>query len=387
MTVLEVLYAVAWWQWVLLVIFIVLAFGAYVMYRGYQKVKPNAIDGIPIPPLTHPVLGHPEKMLHPLKHEYRLEVCEAARASCHQLALMKHASIFVNDAEEAARILNECDPKGPIYNSFRFDPNTPDILASDDVFYAARSKAMGPALKCLVLKKDSKVYDNLVAVLTKAAASGATVDVKNLYVLFSFDCVCEAAFGYDLGATNGSLEGKMLHDSLQSLADAQAGQGVYPAPNARVVPAEEVAAAKANWKKVLNTLLKHVKDDAAAYKSKNQTLDVERNFGHSLVQMLEDDDNFTDANVLSEIHQVLRHGHECLAGTLSWLTYVLYKTKDVKENLEKAILEHKASAANPYPEYLECVLKETLRRYGVLLLFPPRSLVFFFFPLLFLLFL
>jgi hypothetical protein len=84
------------------------------------------------------------------------------------------------------------------------------------------------------------VFDNLISVLTKAAASGVTVDVKNLYVLFSFDCVCEAAFGYDLQAVNGSLEGKMLHDSLQSLADLQAGQGVYPAPNARVVPPEEV---------------------------------------------------------------------------------------------------------------------------------------------------
>jgi cytochrome P450 len=116
---------------------------------------------------------------------------------------------------------------------------------------------------------------------------------------------------------------------------------------------------------VLNVLLDHVKAEAAAFKLKNKNkLDVESNFGHSLVQMMDNDSNYTDAHMLSEIHQIVRHGHECLAGTLSWLTYVLYKVKDVKENLEKAILEHKPSEAKPHPEYLECVLKETLRRYS-----------------------
>lgn len=56
------------------------------------------MPGIPIPPLTHPLLGHPDKMLHPLKHELRLEACEAAseKTPLHQLVLMKHSSVFIN---------------------------------------------------------------------------------------------------------------------------------------------------------------------------------------------------------------------------------------------------------------------------------------------------
>ena len=43
--------------------------------------------GIPCPPLSHPLLGHPDRMLHPLKHEMRLEIAEAARAPLHQVRI------------------------------------------------------------------------------------------------------------------------------------------------------------------------------------------------------------------------------------------------------------------------------------------------------------
>ena len=67
---------------------IVIALIAYVVYRGYSKVKPKPIVGIPCPPFTHAILGHPDKMMHPLKHELRLEVTEAARSPVHQVILI-----------------------------------------------------------------------------------------------------------------------------------------------------------------------------------------------------------------------------------------------------------------------------------------------------------
>jgi hypothetical protein len=43
------------------------------------------LTDIPLPPLSHPLLGHPDKMIHPLKHELRLAVCDAARTPVHQV--------------------------------------------------------------------------------------------------------------------------------------------------------------------------------------------------------------------------------------------------------------------------------------------------------------
>lgn len=108
------------------------------------------------------MLGHPDKMLHPLKHEFRLEVCESTKAAFHQviqfhvkltlcfhryglviylfislstlilpqLLMMKHSSVFINDSAEAGRLIQEMPSKGPIYSAFRYDTNVPDMLGT-----------------------------------------------------------------------------------------------------------------------------------------------------------------------------------------------------------------------------------------------------------------
>lgn len=358
--VFEYVASVRWWQWLLLVIFIGLAFAAYVMYRGYARIKPKPLENVPIPPLTHPVLGHPDKMLHPLKHELRLEVCDAARACIHQLVVMNHASIFINDAGAAHRVIEECPSKGRIYSSFRFDPNIPDMLACDGEAYEQRKLILEPPLEGLKLKEGSILFDNLLSIFGKHVDSGAVLDIKRLYTLFAFDCVCETVFDYKLDAINDSEDGIKMLQSLQSLADAQAGTGVYPSPNARKVPPEELVEAKASWRAVLNKLKDHAKESAKKGKGKGAT-----NYNQALVNMSEAHEDFNDPEMLSEIHQVLRHGHETIAGTLCWLTYAVYKTKNVRETLEKSILAHPPTPADPYPEYLELVLKEAMRRFPV----------------------
>lgn len=42
--------------------------------------------GIPYPVFSHKVLGHPDRMLHPLKHELRLETCDDIRGPIHQVS-------------------------------------------------------------------------------------------------------------------------------------------------------------------------------------------------------------------------------------------------------------------------------------------------------------
>ena len=45
-----------------------------------------------------------------------------------QLVMMKHSSVFINDAAEAGRLIKEMPSKGPIYGAFRYAVDVPDML-------------------------------------------------------------------------------------------------------------------------------------------------------------------------------------------------------------------------------------------------------------------
>lgn len=44
--------------------------------------------------------------------------------------MMKHSSVFINDAAEAGRLIKEMPSKGPIYAAFRYDAAVPDLLGN-----------------------------------------------------------------------------------------------------------------------------------------------------------------------------------------------------------------------------------------------------------------
>eukprot|EP01036_Dinobryon_divergens_P044954 gene44954-60005_t len=313
-----------WWLWILgVVVTITLVILRYI-YRAATRIKATPVSGIPCPPLTHALLGHPEKMLHPLRHEFRLEVCDAANCGVHQLLMMKHVSVFINDCKEAARALLEFKDKGPIYTAFRFDPNIPDLFASDNQNWASRHKALTPALVASFASlKD--ITTDLLALLEKKCESTEPLDLMRLFTMLSFDVMCKAVFNYDLRAVAGSEEGARLADSLDSLVTAQASQGYFPIPGVRKVPPEEIAAAKNAWKAFLDKIVAVQRSEAEQFRSKHGALDPSRNFGHALLTMSENDEKFTAAHIQAEVHQVLRHGHECLAGQLCWLFVALHR--------------------------------------------------------------
>jgi cytochrome P450 len=353
-----------WWLYIAATIVVLLGgFIFYVFRKGYDKVKPAPLKDIPCPPLTHPLLGHPDKMLHPLKHELRLEVCEAARSAFHQLVMMKHSSVFINDAAEAGRLMEEMPSKGQIYSPFRYDANIPDMLASDGEAWNVRRKALGPALTNIGFSNDDSITSSLLVFLGKASESSAPISVSELATYVAFDCVCEAAFGYQLGAVNGSNEGKLLHESLVTLVDVQASKGIYANTSVRKVTPDELNAAQATWKNFLVKMLSIIRSDSEQYRLKNGALDGDRNFGHALIQLSFSEEAYGDAQLTSEIHQVLRHGYETISGTLQWMFYALAKNPKIRADLERAVLTHKGS--KPYPDYLENVVMETMRRYPV----------------------
>jgi cytochrome P450 len=239
--------------------------------------------------------------------------------------MMKHASVFINDSAEAGRLLEEMTIKGAIYNAFRYDANIPDLLSSDGEAWEVRRKALYPALNHIHVASEDSITSALLAALTKYSETVEPVDLVGLCTSVAFDAVCDAAFGYQLGAVAGSEDGKRIYKTLCTLHDAQANVGIYANANARKVPPEEIAEAKAFWKGFLNKLLAVIRTDSEQYRSKHGELDTERNFGHALIQLSVTEEAYGDAQLISEIHQIIRHGYETITGTLVWLFYALYR--------------------------------------------------------------
>ena len=138
---------------------------------------------------------------------------------------MNHASVFINDSIEAAYLIDSITSKGRIYSAFRYEPSTPDILASDEEAFLIRKQAFGKAIENLKIKQENMIMKDLLDLFLKHSETNETLDLKAIYTYFAFDCVCEAAFDYKLDAVKGSTEGKKLYQSLCTLFDAVAGTG------------------------------------------------------------------------------------------------------------------------------------------------------------------
>lgn len=370
----------SWWYVFGFVALAIVVVCLYVLYRGYSKIKPKPIYGIPCPPFTHAVLGHPDKILHPMKHELRLQVTESTESGIHQLVMMNHASVFVNDCEIAGSCITSLTDKGPVYNAFRYDANVPDSMASDGESHALLFAKLGDAYKAMTLANDNYVIENTHAILKKHAEDNSPVNFVELASLISLDIICLAAFGFRLSATSlspiESEQGRTLYSALKTLIDAQTASGIYQV--AIKIDPEALAAAKANWKSFLLKILEFIKLESVEFmqRTRGDELDTRGKLSHAIVSMINDKmscTEFGDANAISEIHQILKHGHESIAATLCWSFYVLYRNPKVRSRLESELVQHRANGRSSAasitdgvglcPDYLDCVLKETLRRY------------------------
>ena len=224
---------------------------------AYEKIRARLLPGIASPEQdSH--MGHLCATLSPLKHVYRLECHEKATTALHQLSVLQNNSVFVNDSTMAAHVLATVPDKSTAYNILRYDPHVPDLLtASDNISngagggdHSSRYKAYGATVAALDISPESldEVSGAMLAELSKAAAAtagqeeeaGGTgggggkkthVDIAQLLAHVSLDCLCAAAFGYDLGATaagtSTSSEGARLVRSLQVLEERQGQRSIF----------------------------------------------------------------------------------------------------------------------------------------------------------------
>lgn len=317
-----------WWYWLLAAI----GAAAIILYMYYRRVanriKCQPLKDIPCPPLTHPLLGHPEKMSHPMRHELRLQICNAAAGGIHQLMMMRYVSIFINDCKEAARCLLSFREKGMIYASFRYDQKIPDLMTSDNEEWTKRHTAFAPCLSAAYSNATVSLKD-LMDFLEKKSETSEVVDMSRLFTLLAFDIVCDSVFHYKLGAVAGSSEGARLADCLATLRTWQDGQGYFPKPGVRKVPDAELKETKENWKAFIEKLMGVQRTAAEQYRAKHNSLDTARVFGHALLALSESDSTFSSSEVFAEVHQVLRHAQECIAGQLCWLFVALHRNLKV----------------------------------------------------------
>ena len=249
---------------------------------------------------------------------------------------MTHPSVFINEAKEAAQVLTDISSKGRIYGTFRYNAEIPDILACEGETFQKRKQILDASFQSVLLKDDAveSLFQDLMTSLASHAEKGEALDAKKVFSLFALDCICHFYFSYSLNGVQGSEEAIGLLNSLQTHADANAAAGIYPAPDARKVPPEELATAKTTWKTFLEKIVKHIKANATEYKVTNGALDVKNNPAHALVQLtIEYPEEIGDKELWSEVNQLLRHGHESIATTMMWMTYDLYRIKKVSETM------------------------------------------------------
>ena len=177
--------------------------------------------------------------------------------------------------------------------------------------------------------------------------------------------ISKAVFGYDLGGVKGTEEGEKIFKALESLAEKQSGEGLYANPNARKISAEEEAEAKTTWRNFLKKCLSVLMTEVDSHgKGKHVAFGKAlKAFAQVAVSSMEGprEENL-EKLMLCEVHQILRHGHEAIGGMLTWLLIALHQWPQVRQELERAL---RSSSNAKKPEYLECVVKETLRRYPV----------------------
>lgn len=282
-----------------------------------------------------------------------------------QLVFLNHSSVFVNDSREAARVLQEIPSKGELYRLFRLDPHTSDYFSSDGEDFTQHHSALLPHLTSFVASETSSQFAQPLLEFL-ASHADQTIDIEHTLILFVLDFVCEEFFHYPLQALQGSAQGQRLFECMHAFRQAMFKDGLYPNPLARNVTPEELQRAKDDWKAFVHTLADHITAQLSTQSAHSSSPFFKL---WTAVQ--------PPLQLTAEVHSLLQHAYETLAGTLIWSMYTLAKHKRVREKVEAACKGSEgaetASDERGIPEYLYCFLNEVLRRYPVAGNFTVRT--------------
>lgn len=76
------------------------------------------------------------------------------------------------------------------------------------------------------MNNEDSMINSLLSVLKNHSESGEALDLAALTTYLAFDCMCEAAFGYQLRAVNGSEEGKKKYNLLYDIINMRVKKAI-----------------------------------------------------------------------------------------------------------------------------------------------------------------
>ena len=340
-------------------LFIFIALSCIHMYVGSWKCRCELLPHIPSPPKDH-YIGHLEGLASEFGHAFKLNCAETM--PIYQLAIVRNTAVFVNEPEDVSRVLRELNTKGPILRDSRYLISIPDIFTADYADYQKRYEAFGFQLEHLTIEDD--FCDEFLLVLQKYSDIQEPFNASAYCTRLAMDIVFKTLFQYDLGALSGSEESAMFMSSLLILMEKDKDDRLFTSGETKPVSEEEIDSAKSYLDYILKKLLKFSKS------SPHNT------FAHSLVtwgKHLEfpsdtlkesDVDSLRDLFMISEIYQLIQHGYQTLAAQLQWILVALHTNPRARMEIERALAHSPVSSAtDKYPVYVECFLKEVLRKY------------------------
>ncbi|CEF69902.1 Cytochrome P450 4V2 [Strongyloides ratti] len=281
---------------------------------------------------------------------------------------------------DAAKVIFDSNieiSKGSMYEFFS-DLLGEGLITSDGEKWKERRKLITPTFHFNMLKTYLNIFNNESKIMVKNienfASNKEEVDVINYSKKLTLDIICEAAMGVKLNAQNDSknfyLEASHNLTELFlnffvnsfnrfSLFYNLFGDGIEKNRNI----------------KIMNKFTNNVIKQKSIEFMKNNNLPKDNTFLSNLL-ILKNEKNLSDEDIREEVNTFMFAGHDTTATLISFLWWALACHQDIQENVYQEIYsifgkEERDVEPEDLPklDYLDMVIKETLRMYIIIPLY------------------
>ncbi|KAJ8022475.1 Cytochrome P450 4V2 [Holothuria leucospilota] len=260
------------------------------------------------------------------------------------------------------------------------------LLVSKGKKWQKRRKLLTPSFHFSVLASFIDIFNEQAQILTKKFESlgcQKSVDIFTMVTCCTLDVICATAMGKNVGAQRGN--NKEYVQAILEMSDLIQERQKYPwlwiDAIYRLIPAGK----KHNhYVKILHNMTKSViydrlgerhlmKQNSSSKSVGNGSVDKRKRmaFLDLLLELHEEDNNFTIDDVREEVDTFMFEGHDTTAAAISWTLFMMGHHPEVQEKVQKELDEVfgcDRDRSITYDDiqklhYLGCVIKETLRLY------------------------
>eukprot|EP01038_Epipyxis_sp_PR26KG_P004041 gene4041-5783_t len=345
-----------------LLIVMLLALG----YLIYIKFKVNYIQGIPVVKCRS-ILGFTSSMFATKNSCAEMLSIANKNGKFSQYHVMGQHVVAVHDKVIAKKVLETVTGKGFFHrgltgrNIFNLDTNS-DWKIRRQAFRHSFTATSLRSFQNEVVEKSLR----LCSILNEHCCSKQPVEIDKLFGKLTIDIICNIAFQLDIDALGDSETFQKLHSAIRTLFKYR-WLSFVPFMNVIIkLPylnktINDYRNAKDELDKFAANILDHIQKLEASGEL------MENGLAAALLEF-SSTPGITNNDIQNEILLMFIAGHETTAHTLSWFIYALCKNPDVQQCCLKIVETHKVFSAkelSKMPNYVEAVLKESMRKYPV----------------------